>query len=159
MSPENVEVARRLWKQLTQAAATGQPEALRDSGWDPEVEYVEDPKWPGAGVYRGAQAIEARFAEYLDVLGSTDMRLVHLVEAGDTVISIFRAGGESAQIGLPFEHEWAYVWTFRDGRVVEWRAYFDKTEALDAVGLSESAMSQEPVKMVDRLLNDCWMSA
>jgi ketosteroid isomerase-like protein len=29
------------------------------------------------------------------------------------------------------------VWTFRDGRVVEWRAYFEKDEALEAVGLGE----------------------
>ena len=137
MSQENVQVARRLWEQLTEAAATGQATPLPAFGWDPEVEYIEDPRWPGAGVYRGAEAIQARFAEYLDVLGRTDMSVVELLDAGNAVISIFRTGGESAQTGLPFEHEWAYVWTFRAGRVVEWRAYFDKGEALEAVGLSE----------------------
>ena len=55
MSQENVEVARRLWGQLTEAAATGQSTALPDFGWDPEVEYTEDPRWPGAGVYRGTE--------------------------------------------------------------------------------------------------------
>jgi ketosteroid isomerase-like protein len=137
MSQENLEVARRLWEQLTEAAATGQSTALPDFGWDPEVEYTEDPKWPGAGVYRGADAIQARFAEYLEVLGRTDLTVVELLDAGNAVVSVFRTGGESAQTGLPFEHEWAYVWTFRGGRVAEWRAYFDKSEALEAVGLSD----------------------
>jgi ketosteroid isomerase-like protein len=137
MSQENVEVARRLWKQLTEGAAAGQSTPLPDFGWDPDVEYIEDPRWPGAGVYRGAEAIQARFAEYLDVLGSTEMRVMELLDAGDAVISIFQTGGKSARTGLPFEHEWAYVWTFRSGRVIEWRAYLNKREALKAVGLSE----------------------
>jgi ketosteroid isomerase-like protein len=137
VSRENVEVARRLWEQITEAAAAGQSTSLPAFGWDPEVAYIEDPRWPGAGVYRGAEAIQARFAEYLDVLGRTDMSVVELLDAGNAVISIFRTEGESAQTGLPFEHEWAYIWTFRDGRVVEWRAYFDKWEALEAAGLSD----------------------
>jgi ketosteroid isomerase-like protein len=101
------------------------------------IEYLEDPKWPGTGVYRGTEAIQARFAEDLEILGGTDIRVHEVIHAGADVVSNFRARGQSVGSGLPFEHDWAYVWTFRDGRVIRWRAYFDKQQALEAVGLAE----------------------
>ncbi len=135
MSRENVEIARRLWGPLIAGGASGEAMGVTSAEWDPDVQYIEDPNWPGAGVYRG-EAIQARFADYLEVFGTTEMTLEDLVDVGDQVVSIFRTRGKSAQSGLPFEHEWAYVWRFRNGRVVEWRAYFEKDEALAAVGLS-----------------------
>ena len=137
MSQENVEIARRLWGPLIEGGASGQATGVQSAEWHPEVEYIEDPNWPGAGVYRGPQAIQARFAKYLEVFGPTEMILQEVIGVGDEVVSIFRTRGESAHSGLPFEHEWAYVWRFRDGRVVEWRAYFEKDKALAAVGQSE----------------------
>jgi hypothetical protein len=35
-----------------------------------ELEYREDPQWPGSGVYRGEEAIEARLEEYQEILGT-----------------------------------------------------------------------------------------
>jgi ketosteroid isomerase-like protein len=138
VSRENVEVARRLWEGFVEAGASRSARiAISDSAWDPGLEYLEDPRWPGSGTYRGLRAIEARFAEYLEVFGAVEITVRELVDAGDHVVSVFHTRGESAQTGLPFEHEWAYVWRFRDGRVIEWRAYFEAGEALEAVGLSE----------------------
>jgi ketosteroid isomerase-like protein len=138
MSQENVEVARKLWVQLIErSAARNATGTFVDPAWDPDVEYVEDPRWPGGGSYRGADAIQDRFAEYLEIFGAVELSLKEMLDGEDDIVSIFRARGVSAQTGLPFEHDWAYVWTFHDGRVVKWRAYFDKAEALEAVGMSE----------------------
>jgi ketosteroid isomerase-like protein len=137
MDRENLETARRLWKEMSDGAAAGQVTAEVSAEWHPEIEYIEDPNWPGAGVYRGPEAIRRRFAEYLEVFGPTEMTLEQLVEAGDDVVSLFLTRGESSQSGLPFEHEWAYVWSFRDGRVVTWRAFFERSEAMAAVGLQD----------------------
>jgi uncharacterized protein len=138
MSQENVEMARALWAGIIEGGASQRAAAaFSDSAWHPGIEYVEDPIWPGSGTYRGREAIEARFAEYLEVFGAVDISVKEILDAGDAVVSIFRARGETPQTELPFEHEWAYVWTFRDGRVVEWRAYFEKDEALEALGLRE----------------------
>jgi len=135
---QNVELARRLWKGIVEGGASRQAEVgLSDSGWHPDLEYVEDPRWPGTGSYRGLEAVRARFAEYLEVFGAVDITVSELLDAGDEIVSVFHTRGESAHTGLPFEHEWAYVWTFRDGRVVGWRAYFEKNEALEAAGLRE----------------------
>jgi ketosteroid isomerase-like protein len=138
MSQQNVELARRLWEDIVEGARTRRAEAgISDLGWDPDIEYVEDPQWPGTGTYRGREAIQARFAEYLEILGPIDIRVQEITDAGAEVVSIFRVRGKSVGSGLPFEHDWAYVWTFRDGRVIRWRAYFDKDQALEAAGLAD----------------------
>ena len=136
MSQENVNIARELWHELIAGGAAGEATKNASAYWHPEIEYVEDPNWPGADMFRGAEAIRSRFTEYLEVFGNTEMSVEQLIDVGDQVVSVFRTRGESAQSGLPFEHEWAYVWTFRAGRVVRWQAYFEKGKALEAVGMA-----------------------
>jgi hypothetical protein len=49
MSEENVEVVRCAFE-------AGGLEETAGTYWHPEVEYVEDPRWPGASTYRGRGA-------------------------------------------------------------------------------------------------------
>jgi ketosteroid isomerase-like protein len=136
MSAENVELARRLWERVIEGGRTGRVDmALSEPGWDADLEYVEDPNWPGAGTYRGLEAVRARFEEYMEIFGATDITLEEILDAGDQLVCIFRTEGKSAQSGLPFEHEWAWIWRFREGQVVAMRAYFHTDEALEAAGL------------------------
>jgi uncharacterized protein len=138
MSEEYVELARRLWERIVEAGRTRQlEEALSQPAWHPDLEFTEDSNWPGAGTYRGLEAVRARLEEYLEVFGATEIYVEEVLDAGDQVVSIFRTQGESPQSGLPFEHEWAHVWRFRDGRVLELRAYFHKDDALAAAGLGD----------------------
>ncbi len=139
MSQANVEAAQRLWEHATQEAASGRvyAGAFIDPSVHPDVEYQEDPRWPGSSVYRGPEAIQARFEEYMEIFGPIDLTLREVLDGGDAVVLVFDIRGKSVPTGVPFEHEWAWVWTFRDGRVAEWRAYFEKDEALKAVGLEE----------------------
>jgi ketosteroid isomerase-like protein len=138
MSQENVQAARGFWERFAAGAASGRVDvALSEPVLHPDVRYVEDPRWPGRDVYTGVEAIRARFAEYVEVFGVIDLKLQETFDVGDVVVLVFGTRGQSVQTGVPFEHEWAYLLTFRDGRVVEWRAYFEKAEALEAVGLQE----------------------
>jgi ketosteroid isomerase-like protein len=138
MSQENLDAARRFWERFSEGAVSGRVDAgLSEPVLHPDVKYVEDPKWPGSGVYSGLDAIRARFAEYLEIFGAIEVSLQQTFDVGDIVGLVFGSRGQSVQTGLPFEHEWAYLLTFDDGRVDEWRAYFDKNEALEAVGLRE----------------------
>ena len=40
--------------------------------WHPEVEYVEDPRWPGASSYKGREAVLRCFQNYFDALGQDE---------------------------------------------------------------------------------------
>jgi ketosteroid isomerase-like protein len=39
--------------------------------------------------------------------------------------------------GIKFDATFAYLWTFRDDKIVHFRGYADPTQALQAVGLEE----------------------
>ena len=61
-----------------------------------------------------------------------------LIDAGDKVLAFVRVTGRGQASGVEVEADTWAVWTFRDGRPVEW-TYFgdDRASALEAVGLSE----------------------
>jgi len=129
MSESELAAARRAWAAF---AAVEQPEQIGRlvDGWDPDVEYVEDPKWPGAASFRGYEAVGARFREYVEDLGG-DAELV-LEDVRDTLeglVSLVRTRGTSPN-GLPFDHLWGYRFRMRAGKVVWFRAYLDPAEAL-----------------------------
>jgi len=129
MSESELAAARRAWAAF---AAVERPEQIGRlvDGWDPDVEYVEDPKWPGAASFRGYEAVGARFREYVEDLGG-DAELV-LEDVRDTLeglVSLVRTRGTSPN-GLPFDHLWGYRFRMRAGKVVWFRAYLDPAEAL-----------------------------
>jgi ketosteroid isomerase-like protein len=61
-----------------------------------------------------------------------------LIDAGDKVLAFIRTGGRGQASGVEVEAYVWNVWTFRDGKPVEW-TYFgeDRGAALEAAGLSE----------------------
>lgn len=135
MSQENVDLVRR-------AFGAGLP-SLEDTAqtcWHPDVEYVEDPRWPGASRYRGRDAVLRCFQSYMEVLGPAEggevgeVSLERVVDAGERLVPFVRFRGRSPA-GVPHEHLWAYVVEVRDGRIVYFRAFYEPEEALEAVGL------------------------
>ena len=61
-----------------------------------------------------------------------------LIDAGDKVLAFVRVSGRGHASGVEVEADTWAVWTFRDGKRVEW-TYFgdDRASALKAVGLQE----------------------
>jgi ketosteroid isomerase-like protein len=133
----NIAIARRVWEGIVQNAAAARGRAFSDPAWHPEVEYVEDPSWPGSGTYRGADRVGARFSEYLEILGEVAVEVEEVREvADDLVLSIWRMRGKTTT-GYPYEQEWAWLWTFADGRIIRWQAFLDNEAALEAAGVRE----------------------
>jgi len=102
----------------------------------PDAEYVEDPDWPGAGAYRGIDAIVARWREYADLLGDdVTAEVQELVETERGIFVRFRNTGRATASGMSYDHTWGYVFRVCDGRISYWRAYFEPDDARRAVGL------------------------
>ena len=59
-----------------------------------------------------------------------------LIDAGDKVLAFVRVSGRGQASGVEVEADTWVVWTFRDGKPVEW-TYFgdDRASALKTVGL------------------------
>jgi hypothetical protein len=76
-----------------------------------------------------------------------------LIDAGDQVVSVgtSHARGKGSGVVVDVEHA-ATVWTIRHGKIVRVALHKSRAEALDAVGLWESAMLDEPPRDLDVLL-------
>ena len=133
MSRENAALVHAAWE------ASGDLQSMARKYWHPDIEYVEDPQWPGASTYRGRDAVVARFQEYEDTLavgGGWRASVEDVVDAGDRQVALVRSSSRSAS-GVPHEHLWGYVVKVRDRRVVYLRAYYQAADALEAVGPRE----------------------
>jgi ketosteroid isomerase-like protein len=109
---------------------------VAEAYWDPDVEYVEDPRWPGAGRYRGREEVLRIFQSYIDALGpdeSGSAVLEQIIDAGGRQVAFVRFQGRSAS-GVPHDYLWGYVVEVRNRHIVYFRAYYEPAEALEAAG-------------------------
>ena len=132
MSQQNLEAVRRQHEHFTR---TG--EVLAEI-YDRDAEWMAAREDPDAAMHRGLEAIDRYFAHWAGMFESIDLRAEELIDAGDKVFAWIRFSGRGTTSGAPVEMEQAQIWTFREGRVVRVEEYFDRTEALEAAGLSGS---------------------
>ena len=106
---------------------------------DPEVAY-EDATLPDhvGETYRGHEGVARATERWLEPYERLTIELEQIVGADDRLVSIHRVRGRARYTGIEAEGPVAYLWTFRDGKVIHFRSYRDPEEALEAAGLQES---------------------
>jgi ketosteroid isomerase-like protein len=131
MSQENVERVRAGY-----ARAARGDFRFRDEDFADDFEFVTSPELPDAGTYRGEEAIrwnEAWFASFDELT----IEATEITDADDKVlVGILQRGrprGSDSQV----EGRWRQVLTFRDGKIARAQLFSDRTQALEATGLSE----------------------
>ena len=141
MSQENVDNLRALlddWdpKATVEAVYGGDVDAV--DLFDPEVAY-EDTVLPDhvGETYRGRDGLLRATERWLEPFESFTIKLERIVGTGDRLVSIQHASAKARHTGIPFEMSYAYLWEFRDGRVIYLKSYRDPAEALEAAGLRE----------------------
>src|SRR6185295_861140 len=151
MSQENVEVVRR----VMDAWNRQEVEDILALA-DPEVEYVNSPTAVEPGTRRGHDGLAAVARTQWESLPGGRQDIDRLHDRGDEIISVGRVSrlmpGSETRIDVPI----LLSWTIRDGKVVRIEMLGTGSEfqkALEAAGLSESAMSQENVQIVRTLLD------
>ncbi|HEY7150141.1 MAG TPA: nuclear transport factor 2 family protein, partial [Solirubrobacterales bacterium] len=108
------------------------------SFFDPDVIY-EDTVLPDHAdeAYRGPEGVMRPAERWLDPWEWLVVDLERIEGVRDRLVSIHRARSKARQTGIEFESALAYVWTFRDGKVVHFKSFMDPAQALEAAGLSE----------------------
>ena len=106
----------------------------------PEIEWQGPREFPDLAEtvygYDGMARYAAKIAEALD-----DYRMVpeRFIDAGDDLVLVFsrergRGKGSGAEVQT---HLTAHLWTLKDGKAVRMQSYWERTDALEAVGLRE----------------------
>jgi len=134
MSQENLETVR------SAVEAFNRREMLVEY-LDPEVEWIEDPRYPDAQTYHGRDGVQRSIEKWWDTWAELTMEIEDLLDAGDKVVywGTTEARGHDSELTLsaPF----GSVWEFRDGLAVKVQVLEGRAQALEAAGL---AADQEP---------------
>ncbi len=130
MTPDtNLEITRRLFKAFNEEGVEG---VLRY--YDDDCE-IYDPDVPGIRGYRGKEGLRSFLNLLLRGAEQTEIRDYELLSAGDRVVALmrtyFRGDGGAPEV----EVRDAHTMTFRAGKIVYWRLYIDRSEALTDAGL------------------------
>ena len=148
MSQANVKVARDVFD----AWKAGDMETVRDL-YDPDVIVRPMPDWPEPGPWVGREAVMRQFEQMRDAWSADVVEPISdFIDAADRVVVRFIWRGEGR--GPEADLELTGIWTVRDGRIFYVEFFWDHAKALEAVGLSEWAMSQENVEIVRKFIED-----
>ncbi len=133
MSRENVEIVRRAFE----AFAREGPAAVVDF-WDPEIElWLPSGMVQAGGTYRGHAAGLEWMTEWAEAWDDIDYKPEEFTEAGDSVLVSVLYDGRGKGSGVRVEGRFWYLITLRNGKTVRWELYPERTQALEAAGLSE----------------------
>jgi ketosteroid isomerase-like protein len=123
--PQNVENLRAFWEAWTPGGE------MDMSLLDPNVTY-EDSNLPDhiGEAYRGHKGVARATERWLEPYEQVTIELERIVGEGDRLVSIHQARSKARYTGIEEEGQLAYVWTFREGKVIHFRSYRDPNEAL-----------------------------
>jgi ketosteroid isomerase-like protein len=112
------------------------PAALE--AFDPQMEWIEPPDYPGAGTYRGHADVMANISKGRNTWAEGSCELERFIVAGDKVVVFVHA-----RVRLKDRTEWiggrfADVYTFRNGKAIQMRSFGERQDALDWVGVKTS---------------------
>ncbi len=133
MSQENVELVKAFMAPFE----AGDRDAWRDY-FDPDVVWdTSASKMPAAGIYHGHEGVERFFGEWLGAWDEYRVESHEYVDAGDSVVHVFRQSGIGRGSGVRTERDFFGVYELSDSKVIRYGLYESRKEALEAVGLSE----------------------
>ena len=140
MSQENVEIVKGLFaatsnmdKRVLLAAL---PELIAQT-CDPEIEWYEDPQRADGLVYRGHDGVRESFERWLDQWDEYGGEAERFVDCGDEVFVVATEHGRGARSGATVSSRIFIVMTFREGKVLRYREFYDEAAAREAAGLRD----------------------
>jgi uncharacterized protein len=132
MSRQNEQVARRAYD----AFSRGDFEALA-ALLHPEVEFESLLLEMEAGSYRGLEGAREYFESVREMFPDWSVEITRLDDFGDRVVIESRSVATGKGSGVRTEQRFWQVAALRDGRIIWWKFFRSRNEALEAVGLDE----------------------
>ncbi len=134
MSQENVEAVRSAFDAINRRDAEAllkatSPDITQD--WSRAI-------GPVRGVFRGQGQVLDFLRSWWDVFDESVFIVDDLIDAGDQVVATCHGRQRGRGSGVVVEGRgFAMVWSFVDGKATSVTLYQQRSEALDAVGLTE----------------------
>jgi ketosteroid isomerase-like protein len=133
MSQENVEVVRAAFRLFGEGDIEG---LLRLT--DETIEITQPAQLPGVNRRQyGHAGVREAFGIWPEQWEDFRVEIVRTAEVNKRVLVTTIQRGRGKNSGVEVETLFAFVFTLRDGKIVEWRIFMTEADALKAVGLEE----------------------
>jgi ketosteroid isomerase-like protein len=132
MSEENTETMRR-----TLEAFNRGDKAAWVAEHDPDVVMIPARQWPENAPIRGADAIWDFYLAATDTWDDDSSQISEVIGSGNTLVVNNHRDARGRASGAHVEFSYWIVVRFRKGKPVRLEWFADRTEALEAAGLSE----------------------
>jgi ketosteroid isomerase-like protein len=110
----------------------GYPECFAES-----YELLLPPGYPeGEQVFRGRAGLKRWIDSIREIWDEWRMEQERFIVAGEQVVVLVHIVARGHLSGVGLDRETAHIWSIADDRVTRCEVYFDRSEALDEVGLS-----------------------
>ena len=130
MEGGNTEIARRAVDVFNEGGI--EPAA---AFFDEDVEFHEPPEQPGRRTARGRDAVVALFSEFEATWAEHSSRLDEAIEVDDQRVLVLTTERLRGRDGIEITQPSGMIFTFRDGKVVLWEAFWDPATARAAANL------------------------
>jgi ketosteroid isomerase-like protein len=98
-------------------------------------ELVLPPTYPEGGqTFRGPAGLKRWIDSIREIWDEWRMEQERFIVAGDQVAVLIHVVARGHLSGVGLDRETAHVWSLADGRLTRCEVYFERSEALDAVG-------------------------
>jgi uncharacterized protein len=109
--------------------------------FDPKIERIEPAESPGGGTYHGLAVVKAHLSKSRDTWAEGSCEPERFIVARDRLIVFVYV-----RVRLKHETEWregriADVYTFRNGKAIQFRTFADRRQALEWAGVKASDAS------------------
>lgn len=106
--------------------------------FDPQIERIEPPEFPAGGTYHGLAAVQEHLSRARETWAEGSCEPERFIVAGDKVVVFLYV-----RVRLKHETEWregalADVFTFRNGKVIQFRTFADRQQAIEWAGVKAS---------------------
>lgn len=106
--------------------------------FDPQIEWTEPAEYPGGGTYHGHAGVKAHLSQSRGNWAEGSCEPERFIVAGDKIIVFVHV-----RVRLKHNMEWhegrlADVYTFRNGKATQMRAFADRRQALEWAGVKAS---------------------
>lgn len=105
---------------------------------DPQIEWTEPAEFPGGGTYHGREGVKAYLSQSRAAWAEIDSEPERFIVAGDKIIVFVHVRAKPKDGTEWHEARIADVYTFRDGKAIQMRAFADRRQALEWAGAKVS---------------------
>ena len=109
----------------------------------PDFELQTADRAPSPGIYRGREAMRF-FEDLFEPFEEVMVEPEQFLENGDLIVVLVRVRSRPRGSSAVVDNRIAHLWTVQDGAIVRLQVFPDRSEALQAAGLSE----QDKVELV-----------